>query len=272
MNYHSNEWIMNEMKDHYNELLEYFPKEQVVFLGYQGSGNYGLDYEDSDVDTKAILLPSFKDIVLNRKPVSTTHVRANEAHTDWKDMRLMLATWKKQNLNFLEILFTPYYILNEVYAPYWNELITYREIIARYNPFKAVKSMKGVAMEKYHAMEHEYPSRLEVLRKYAYDPKQLHHLLRVEDYLLRYIAGEPYESCLWPTDSEYLLEVKKGKYDLENARRVADLAIAHITQIADDFCFKTKDKGNPEVDELMDDVMYKIMETYVRGALNGNYN
>ena len=37
---------MNEMKNHYNELLEYFPKEQVVFLGYQGSGNYGLDYED----------------------------------------------------------------------------------------------------------------------------------------------------------------------------------------------------------------------------------
>lgn len=41
-----------------------------VFL--QGSQNYGLDYEGSDIDTKAIIIPSFDDFVLNRKPISTT--------------------------------------------------------------------------------------------------------------------------------------------------------------------------------------------------------
>ena len=267
MNYHSDAWIMNEVVDHWNELLTYFDLNQVIGVFYQGSGNYGLDYENSDVDTKAILLPSFRDIALNKKPVSTTHVRANDSHTDWKDCRLYFSTFKKQNLNFLEILFTPYEILNPTYADFWKELVNNREAIAHYNPYKAVKSMKGIAMEKYHAMEHEYPAKVEVLATYGYDPKQLHHLLRVEDYIARYIAGEFYEDCLHPTDCEYLLEVKKGKYDLENARRVADLALAHVIEMAEDFCAKAEDKGNPEVDELLDDVMYRMMKVCVQEEL-----
>lgn len=267
MNYHSDAWIMNEVTDHWNELLTYFDLNQVIGVFYQGSGNYGLDYENSDVDTKAILLPSFRDIALNKKPVSTTHVRMNNSHTDWKDMRLMTNTWKKQNLNFLEILFTPYQILNPTYVNFWKELVNNREAIAHYNSYKAVKSMKGIAMEKYHAMEHEYPAKLDVLATYGYDPKQLHHLLRVEEYLGRYINGEPYEDCLHPHRPDYLIEVKRGYYDLETARIVANTAMENITRITEDFCAKTEDKGNPEVDELLDDVMYRMMKVCVQEEL-----
>lgn len=35
-----------------------------VFL--QGSQNYGLAYEGSDIDTKCIVLPSFEDFCLNK--------------------------------------------------------------------------------------------------------------------------------------------------------------------------------------------------------------
>ena len=267
MNFHSDAWIMNEVVDHWNELLTYFDLNQVIGVFCQGSQNYGLDYENSDVDTKAILLPSFKDIALNKKAVSTTHVRADNSHTDWKDCRLYFNTFKKQNLNFLEILFTPYQILNPTYANFWKELVNNREAITHYNPYKAVKSMKGVAMEKYHAMEHEYPTKLDVLATYGYDPKQLHHLLRVEEYIARYINGEPYEDCLHPHRPDYLMDVKKGYYDLETARVVANTAINNIIRVADDFCAKAEDKGNPEVDELLDDVMYRMMKICVQEEL-----
>ena len=267
MNFHNDAWIMNEVNDHWNELLTYFDLNQVIGVFCQGSQNYGLDYENSDVDTKAILLPSFKDIALNKKPVSTTHVRTNDSHTDWKDCRLYFNTFKKQNLNFLEILFTPYQILNPTYADFWKELVNNREAITHYNPYKAVKSMKGVAMEKYHAMEHEYPTKLDVLATYGYDPKQLHHLLRVEEYIARYINGEPYEDCLHPHRPDYLMDVKKGYYDLETARVVANTAINNIIRVADDFCAKTEDKGNPEVNEFLDDVMYRMMKICVQEEL-----
>ena len=93
--------------DHYKEASDYFDDNQIVGCFLQGSQNYQLDLPSSDVDTKLIVVPSFKDIALNRKPVSTTHIRANEEHTDFKDIRLYMETFRKQNLNFLEILFTP---------------------------------------------------------------------------------------------------------------------------------------------------------------------
>ena len=261
------EKIMSRLREHYDESLQYFKEEQIVGCFLQGSQNYGLDYEGSDIDTKLIVVPDFKDICLNKKPVSTTHVRANEEHTDWKDVRLYMETFRKQNLNFLEILFTNFYIINPMYAEQWSRLIEQREQIARMNPFRAVKSMKGIAMEKYHAMEHEYPSKVDVLAKWGYDPKQLHHLLRVEEYLGRYIAGEKYEDCLRPHRPEYLVSVKRGYYDLDTARIVANTAIDNVVRVADAFCSQTSDKEDEVMRELLEDVSYEIMKISVEKEL-----
>ena len=255
------------VKQHWQESLEYFTQDQLVGVFLQGSQNYGLEVEGSDIDTKLIVMPSFKDIALNKKPVSTTHVRANNEHTDWKDVRLYMETFRKQNLNFLEILFTSYAILNADYAKQWYRLVKEHEAIAHMNPWRAVKSMKGVALEKYHAMEHEYPSKVDVLAQYGYDPKQLHHLLRVQDYLKCYIDGIPYSVCLRPTNPEYLKEVKQGLYTLEEAREVADKSIAITVEMADKFCDMHEDKEVPEMRELLEDVQYEIMKIAVQKEL-----
>ena len=262
------EKIMSRLREHYDESLKYFKEEQIVGCFLQGSQNYGLDYEGSDIDTKLIVVPSFKDICLNKKPVSTTHVRANEEHTDWKDVRLYMETFRKQNLNFLEILFTDFYIINPMYAEQWNRLVQCREQIARMNPFRAVKSMKGIAMEKYHAMEHEYPSKVDVLAEWGYDPKQLHHLLRVEEYLGRYIAGDSYVSCLKPHNPKYLILVKVGYYNLEDARVIAKTAIDNVTRIADAFCSQTSDEEDETMRDFLEDVSYHIMKISVEKELS----
>ena len=268
MNFHSKEYILEQVHKHLDESFNYFDVNRIVGIFYQGSGNYGLDYEKSDVDTKLIVTPSFEEIAFNHSPVSTTHVRANEEHIDFKDIRLYIQTFRKQNLNFLEILFTDFKWVNHMYAEYWGQLISHREEIAHYNPYQAIKSMKGIAMEKYHAMEHLYPSKLDVIAQYGYDPKQLHHLLRIEEYIGRYIAGEPYEDCLRPRRPEYLLEVKRGCYDLETARVIGKTAIENITRIADAFTEKVENKCNPVVDELLDEIQYRIMRTAIREEFN----
>ena len=75
--------VIVQVKEHYNEALKYFDASNIVGIFLQGSQNYHLDIPTSDVDTKLITTPSFKNIALNRKPVSTTHVRANEEHIDF---------------------------------------------------------------------------------------------------------------------------------------------------------------------------------------------
>ena len=256
--------VMKRVQEHYDEALQYFPKEQIVGCFLQGSQNYGLDYEGSDVDTKLIVVPNFKDICLNKKPVSTTHVRENDEHTDWKDIRLYMETFRKQNLNFLEILFTPYVIINPMYVEEWARLVEAREFIARMNEFRAVKSMKGIALEKYHAMEHEYPSKVEVLKVWGYDPKQLHHLLRVEEYLERYMNGEPYIDCLNPRDPEYLISVKRGRYTLEEARELANAAKKHVEEMAEEFCSIRSDVELGWCRDLLEDVSHNIMRIAVQ--------
>ena len=161
---------MKRVKEHYNEALEYFSEDKIVGIFLQGSQNYQLDTEFSDVDTKLIIVPTFTEIAMNKQPLSTTHVRENDEHIDFKDVRLYINTFRKQNTNFLEILFTPFKITNPLYASEWNRLVEAREDIAHYNSYRAVKALKGMAMEKYHALKHPYPSKLKVLAKYSYDP------------------------------------------------------------------------------------------------------
>lgn len=262
-NYHSDEWIMKRVEEHYAEALQYFEEDRIVGIFLQGSQNYGLDYPGSDIDTKLIVLPSLDDIIFNKKPVSTTHVRENNEHIDFKDLRLYIQTFRKQNLNFLEILFTPYKKINPIYADMWEKLVLHREEIARYDLAQAIKSMRGIAKEKYFAMEHEYPSKMDILAKYGYDPKQLHHLLRVGNYLGRYIRGESYESCLKPIDAEYLLDVKQGLYNLEDARKLADKTIASIDKMCDNF-LETYGPAHFEyskfrTDTLLNEVQSEIM-------------
>ena len=262
--------IMKRVQEHYDEALQYFPEEQIVGVFLQGSQNYELDYAGSDVDTKLIVVPSFKDICLNKKPVSTTHVRANDEHTDWKDIRLYMETFRKQNLNFLEILFTDFYIINPMYKEEWDRLVAAREFIARMNPYRAVKSMKGIAMEKFHAMEHRYPTKVDIIDKYGYDGKQVSHLIRVYDYLRRYIAGESYKKCLIPSSAlrKEIMDYKMlDVYDLATARGAAAYYLQLVTELADEFCAKHSDQEEDWGRELLEDVSYNIMRIYVEKEL-----
>ena len=269
IDYYEPKTLTERLNDHLTESLKYFNKNNIVCLCLQGSQNYGLDLPESDVDTKLIVTPSFKDIALAKKPVSTTHIRANEEHIDFKDIRLYMETFRKQNLNFLEILFTEYYYIFPLYMKEWDRLIQEREAIAHMNPYRAVKSMKGIAMEKYHAMEHPYPSKLDLIKNYGYDCKQLHHLVRVDNYLTRYIAGESYQDCLIPETKmkEFLLDIKKNKYDLAAARSLAEQSLAHVVKIADEFCEKVPENEDSKMRELLEDVSYNIMKISVQEEL-----
>lgn len=279
MNFHSDDYINLEVKKHYIESLNHFDANHIVGIFLQGSQNYGLDVDGSDIDTKLIITPTFDEIVRASNPVSTTYIRDNEEHIDFKDVRLYIKTFLKQNPNFLEILFTPYLKLNEAYSDLWQHLIDNREAIAHYDCYANIKALRGVAMEKYHSMEHRYPSKADIIDKYGYDPKQLHHLLRIQDFLTRFVIGEPYEKCLTPSNADHLSEIKSGlyggklRYSLEEARKVADSSMEYIDTLYSNIDTKKLPDVNTEVQELLFDVQSDIVkrsivnELQMRGAI-----
>lgn len=246
--------ILSMVAEHSLETLSMDLEVLGVFL--QGSQNYQLDYEGSDIDTKAIIIPTMKNIVANKSPVSTTYVRDNNEHIDLKDIRVMFNSFKKQNINFIEILFTDYMITNPKYKKVFQPMLDIREDVARYNVVSAVNCMCGMAMEKYKALEHPYPATLDKIEKYGYDPKQLHHIIRMREFIERYIDGESFARCLISKNREYLIEVKKGLHTLEEARKLSLQLVDETRKIKDNFLQKHKPEINTKVDEVMLDVIY----------------
>jgi hypothetical protein len=257
---------MDCMREHYNDALAQYPEHRIVGVFYQGSGNYGLDYEGSDVDTKCVLTPSLKELA-ESKMTSTTYVRENDEHIDFKDVRAMLETFRKSNLNFLEVLYTKYYIVNPIYEAEWNKLIATRDSIVTMNPPSLIKSMKGIASEKYHALEHRYPSRIEWLDKFGYDPKQFHHLLRIKEFMDRWIEGESFADCLISTEPEFLIEIKKGKCNLNVARKCSKDVMDCIKEMYECYISKCSNEINEDIYRLFDEVSYNIIKIGVQKEL-----
>lgn len=143
--------------EHYQEALKLYPEERIVGIFLQGSQNYYLDDEESDVDTKLLVVPTLDEIIFNRKPVSVTHIRDNDEHIDAKDVRLYWQCFRKGNPNFVEILFSRVCYVNPMYQDLWNDMVAMAEEVARVNPLASAKAMMGMVQEKFHAMEHRYP-------------------------------------------------------------------------------------------------------------------
>ena len=90
---------------------------------------------------------------MNKKPVSTTLILEDNSHIDVKDIRLMWECFKKQNINFLEILFTEYFCISSDYEDNWIIMQDAAEEIAHYNNYAAVNCIAGMVMEKNAALQ-----------------------------------------------------------------------------------------------------------------------
>lgn len=247
--------IMNRLKSDYDMLIE--KGHEVVGVFLVGSQNYNLQYEGSDIDTKAILLPSFEDFLLTKKLISTTiELEPSKEHVDIKDIRLMFDNYRKQNCNFVETLFTEYRYMNPKYERDFQPMFDNREKIARYDMYKALNALSGMCMEKYVALEKRYPSLIEKIDKFGYDPKQLHHILRLNDFIKKITKGESYKDCMEATDRDFMVKVKKGEiYTLEEARIIAKQTCDETYAIGKEWM-----TNNPKfIDEEVDKIMTKVL-------------
>lgn len=266
-----NEAIFKRIKEHYNYLKHNYSNYNVIYLGLQGSQNYELDtYTDeyqSDVDTKAIVVPSLRDIACNKQPVSTTIVLPNNEHIDVKDIRLMMDNFKKQNINFIEILFTKFRIINKDYKDLILELINMGEDIAHLNENQALRCMSGMSMEKKKALCHPYPSLIDRIEKYGYDGKQLHHIIRMNDFIKAYTSGKSYRECLTSySDKDLLMDAKLNKFSLEEALDLSNRYDENTKLIKDKF-LKEQDIVNKQTLNDMNDIQYRIIKRCIEKEL-----
>lgn len=224
------DFIRDKMQEHWVWLQD--NGYEVVGLFLQGSQNYGTDlYTDeymSDVDTKAIILPTLENIVSGSLPTSFTHVMPDNSHIDIKDIRVMVDMWEKQNISYLELLYTDYHIWN---MDYYNELKAIEDIrddITSMHKNQLLRCIQGMSGNKIKALEHPYPGLIDKITKYGYDEKQLLHIVRLNDFITQWFDREinnhitfkklyrPYLETL-----EFIQQIRSYYFKLEDAREIA---------------------------------------------------
>lgn len=232
--------INKRLKEHFDEVIKYLNDiNLVVGVFLVGSQNYHTDLENSDIDSKAIVLPSYKDIVLNHPSTSTTLHLDNGEQINVIDFRDFAKTLKKQNINFLEVLFTEYKYLNPFYENDWNNLIKYREAIAHYDQEKATKTIEGVAHSKDTYILKRKESNSARIDEYGYDIKSLSELLRMRDFIKDYCTGKSFETCLKSESSDELKKIKNGEiiFNTADLMKLREETLNEIAEIRNNTIF-----------------------------------
>ncbi len=195
--------ILDRLQEHYEYAIQCgYDEEHILGVFLYGSQNYGTANADSDIDSKLILLPSFEQLCLSPEMVSK-ELHYKDEHIEVKDIRLMRQMWMKQNINFIEILFTEYYILNPKYEKLFNQyFVENRETIAHFDRNKTLVSISSQL--------------LNTLDQGMGDNKKLYNSWRLYYFLEKYIAGEPYEKCLKPIGKElaFLMSLRNNANDM----------------------------------------------------------
>ena len=252
--------VMNRVREHAKEVD--LLRHDFFFISAQGSWNYELGYENSDVDTKAVILPRFEEFVLNKDALSTTHILSNNEHIDLKDIRVMFKNFWKQNINFLEVLFSKYCVVNPNYQEEWEQLTNLRERIAHYNNWYAVKGMCGLATEKYAALYKPYPAQVEIVEKYGYSGKQLHHLMRMVNFLTGYVNDLSFEECLtfFPIyEKDMLMSAKRQEFSLEEVNYFANRSISQLEELRTNYLSSNPNVIDEEVKQEVEKILFKIL-------------
>lgn len=197
----------------------------------QGSQNYGLEiYSDtykSDYDFKAFIYPSLTDLYRGTK-ISTT-IPTEYGLVEVKDIRLLPELLGKMNPSYLELLASKFYFADEQ----WEDIRCHLdELIEERKPL-FYKSSMGMSYEKQKALRHPYPSIVDKIEKYGYDPKQAHHIRRLLSLVRGVDDGKSYAVAMTPNENEsdYLKQIKLGTIPNEHIDGYVNLWLAELKEI-----------------------------------------
>ena len=245
--------IFARVKEHYDYLIA--AGYDVVFTALQGSQNYGLDeYSNdycSDVDTKSIVLPCLDDFIRAKQPVSKVEVMENDEHAEVKDIRIMFEMLKKENISYIELLYSDYIVFNPKYEALIKPIFECRDEVVSADLTQFLKCIAGMAYEKDKALCHPYPGIIEKIKRYGYDGKQLSHCARLSLFIKDFAAGKPVKDCYKPA-AAYKLTLMNYKKQLDE--NGAEMLVEEAMKRSKYYVEEIKNKK----DELIEDYGYGV--------------
>lgn len=241
----------------------------VAYICLYGSQNYNLDINTdsykSDIDMKAIIVPTLDDLISNSKPVSTV-VDTEWGQCDIKDIRSYFQTLLKANPAYIETLFTDYYIVDDKFKGEFEAIFKNREKLAYTLRAQMLRAMYGMMCEKEKALTHPYPTIAHKIEKYKFDGKQGHHVLRLytlmQDYYVKHMS---LKEALIPQDSiSLMMDLKLNVTPFEDAEPLIKDIMSKAKELRDDILEKIDES---DMDYTIKDAFLRLSQLIIKNKI-----
>lgn len=258
MEYMTKESIQNRLNEHY-EIAKTQGEVFAVFL--QGSQNYITDkfFKNSDVDSKGIFIPTKREICLGYDISKPELILENEEHLDRYDVRKFVSLLKKPSINNLEILFSDYFVINETYKGFHEELVSIREEIARANEKQFLMATAGMSQQDLKKISNRTGNQDSDIEKYGYSRKRLSNVIRFNETVKKYISGAGFQECLRAMDQELIYKIRRTEfYGLEEALKLAEEKHNETYALMSEF---EATETNAESVEKLNSILIELLST-----------
>lgn len=223
--------IPSRIERHFNVLREKYG-DRLMFVTAIGSMNYGTFCEESDVDTLALILPTFEELVL-KQPESMV-INIDDEQCSVKDLRVYINELKKQNICRLETLVTKYYMTNVKYEEDYRWLQGMAEDICHYDEYRFGQSTRGMVHEFAKQWYKSYEQWIVSSDDSVLNYKAAYNVVRLCETMERYIRGLSFDKvihCDDALDRGLLLRIKHGEIGTEELNRLVRACECKLPQI-----------------------------------------
>lgn len=273
--------VKARLEQHLSEALVNLPIYDWFMIAVNGSYNYDMDTEHSDIDSKLLVIPSLEQLVSGKRINELYCMKDNGEHVEVKDIRNYFDVMLKQNVNFVETLYAQVWIINPKYMDLFSVLFNMRDVISNCNPKATVNCIQGMARQRRIQMLRDSPVRHDSIVRHGYDIKSFYHLVRMCVFGIRYMRGVDYQECLLNTQipglKNYILAAKNPEenYSLRQIEEVADFYLheldRNIQSYLEDLRPFEEDYARlaADVRDILDMLAFKIIKRAISKEYNG---
>ena len=222
---------MEQFERHCKLAQDAFPEEDYIWFGtfLYGSQNYGLDTEESDIDTVSLYIPTIK--TLSREDGNARMLaienELNDYYTDspkvkdhigFRDIRLWIKELIVGNPTSIELFYSTCKEINDKFYDAWLNLNSLD--VLKFNPERTISALKGMVSSN---LKHTWKPREgnEKDSDRRYNVKAFSEAIRLIHTLFNYInPNSNYMNVFVPKDAvrEFILSAKNGELMYEDAK------------------------------------------------------
>lgn len=218
----------------------------------QGSQNYNTHHEGSDVDSKLVIVPTVRSMLLGKKLVHEISLDNGEKCSIKPVMDFVDLFWKG-NINNLEILTTEYKVVKE--NSFIEKLIDteHDQYIPEYVKGTLWDSSIGMMIQKQKSMFKGTETTKPYVEKHGFCNKDFIHIMRIHDMLVNLSQAWSFSESLDFSSSWYyakMLEVRQGSVSKTTAEQLAKDLIYSAERMKEEYCPKNVDNLRTHKDEM----------------------